>query len=342
MDRNPSSREFVMRNMAENGVPLNSLLELAISHSISAVLFSAFQRHGIIPLLPDTLAGIMCQLYRINVTKNREIMDQVAEINRAFSVNGIRHLYLKGVSYLLREMYTDPAERMMTDIDIMVSPEDLSASAKILEKIGYGYVLSVSEGENLRHRHLPPFVHPGKAVPVEIHRYPLPGRYSELLPSDQAFAGSQIIEDSRARVLSVDHQQMLQFFHERHHARGKLSSLGSLRGLYDFYLLSRIREPVITDIPGKRTGKKYLRYFHAVEALFNDHEDTDPQKWRKMSWYLKKELFLIDHPEFDRLYNKLIYTPFYILGLAFKSIYSEYARRLLVKKLQRNFPKIFR
>ncbi len=85
--------------------------------------------------------------YRIDADRFRDdfIRDALAadlwkqgldEVLEAFDRSGIQACRLKGCAYFL-ELYADPAERPMGDLDILVRPEQFSDAKKVLEDLGF-------------------------------------------------------------------------------------------------------------------------------------------------------------------------------------------------------------
>jgi hypothetical protein len=311
---------------------------MGINHSLIPALYSAFRRNSLLHLLPEGFAELLEQAYGHNLFKNQQILIQANEIFRKFTDEGIKPLFMKGVSYLMQGLYHDQGERVMTDIDILLAEEDFLRSKEIMREHGYYHPEGATVNDYENHRHQPPFLHPEGAVPVEIHQYLLPPRYSRFLTVTEAFNDCTIVEGDKSLILSLRHQQVLQYFHEAHHSRGGLSSLTTLRGMYDFYLLSRLRRPEANDISGF-WAKKYLQYQYAVNEIFNTQMNDFCYQVPSNLQYLKKELFLLDHQWIDGLYTRLVYKPLYFISLAFKGLISVHSRRSLKRKLGGFFKK---
>ena len=67
---------------------------------------------------------------------NMRRLQALAEVNAAFTREGIRMLSMKG-PLLSMELYGDPGMRTSKDLDLMVSPEDLSRAGEVLKGLGY-------------------------------------------------------------------------------------------------------------------------------------------------------------------------------------------------------------
>lgn len=111
-------------------------------------LVSAAERQGIAPLLHDALtrhplAGapepVTTQLYRLYWAThflNRDLLNELNRVLEAASAAGIDVLPLKG-ALLAAAYYPTPALRPMSDLDLLVRPDDLERMAGLLHSLGY-------------------------------------------------------------------------------------------------------------------------------------------------------------------------------------------------------------
>lgn len=338
LDGSVWGRETVRRQMPEDSVM--AIVEMAASHSLLPALYALFRRNQLIDLFPEEVSGFMEQTYIVNGEKNRRILEQVKEISEAFDTCGISIVVMKGAGYLVAGLYKNPAERIMTDIDILVRERDCSEAAAVLKGMGYYQPTEVIEGDYGDHRHLPPFIHPEKEVPVELHRKPLHGGFEWALPAEDVMNESIVLGEDPIRVMSQSHQQVMQFMHERHHTRCNLSSIGTLRGMYDFHLLAQRQTPEKKDILKMNWRNRYMQYAETVSQVITiQFLEKSPGK-RQKTHYLIKELFLLRHPELNKYYFQMIYRPVYLTGLAAKSLFSSTSRRLLAKKWRKQVSRI--
>ncbi len=90
----------------------------------------------------ETLAGAVAQRH------GRQTVGQLAEEARVFSAlveAGVATLALKGCR-LAYSVYADPSQRLRVDIDLLVSPDCLSAAREVLKEIGYRPLYSTPGG----------------------------------------------------------------------------------------------------------------------------------------------------------------------------------------------------
>ncbi len=146
---------------------------LAVRQGVAPLLsqrLSALKGHHI----PDHIEKRLKDEYVQSAARSFILQQEAAGIFSAFAEKGIPVIALKGID-LAERVYDDPALRPMSDLDLMVKKEDLSAAWNLLESLGYQKSReTILQGE---HHHLPQMVR-GGSFPVEIHwsisRKPLP------------------------------------------------------------------------------------------------------------------------------------------------------------------------
>ena len=82
-------------------------------------------------------AGLLAAVHALNGERNRALADQLAEIAAALNAIGTEPVLLKGVAYLVEDLYGDPAARVIGDIDLLVSEERIEDAVGALLAIGY-------------------------------------------------------------------------------------------------------------------------------------------------------------------------------------------------------------
>ncbi|GAB4534260.1 MAG: hypothetical protein Tsb0020_49870 [Haliangiales bacterium] len=87
------------------------------------------------------------------------------EVSRALMDAGVAMAPIKGVAYLGR-IYTDPAERPMSDIDLLVPPAQHARASEVLRRLGFWRVGSPRQHSRLHHA----VGYKRKGVSVDLHR----------------------------------------------------------------------------------------------------------------------------------------------------------------------------
>ena len=68
----------------------------------------------------------------LNRARNEKIIEQAKELNELLVANNITPIFLKGTGNLLEGLYRDLSERMLSDIDFIVSMEEYLKTSSTL------------------------------------------------------------------------------------------------------------------------------------------------------------------------------------------------------------------
>ena len=108
---------------------------LVKQHKIQPLLIRGIRKLGPEAEKYPALAALAREQNRY-AAGNMRRLQALAEVNAAFAREGIRMLSMKG-PLLSMELYGDPGMRTSKDLDLMVSPEDLSRAGEVLKGLGY-------------------------------------------------------------------------------------------------------------------------------------------------------------------------------------------------------------
>jgi hypothetical protein len=108
----------------------------------------ACNRHGLLPCLyrplvsqpkpvwPAEIIELVRRAYLIQLMRNVNAIDQLQEIAYAFNDAGLQVMALKGAAAIMR-FYPDLACRQLSDIDLIVKPDELDVADQIMQNLGY-------------------------------------------------------------------------------------------------------------------------------------------------------------------------------------------------------------
>lgn len=99
-------------------------------------LFRCWLQSGRLDSLPRGWAGALARAHRKTVVDNLAALAEFRVIGRHLAEEGVPFLVLKGGAYLI-DLYADPGERRLTDIDMLVRREDVPRLARRLAAAGY-------------------------------------------------------------------------------------------------------------------------------------------------------------------------------------------------------------
>lgn len=337
MDHHPNLKEWVRDIISEGRIIWEDFVWMGSSHFVLPALYSAFRRNGILPLLPEDLAEHLGHIHSLNFKRNLEILAQCKEINNRLSHSGIEVLFLKGAGLLLSGLYAGTGDRLMEDIDMLVRGKDIAKVSEVLAESGYLPVENGSvEEDYLEHHHLPPLRNSRYPAVLELHRLPVHFGYRNLVSVEEMFLQQAFAGNTEYRIPSLAVRQQLVFLHEHRWAEGSLRSLGSLKGHYNFYLLSKLSPPDLQLFPHKRFRKRFQQFCYYAGKIsgFPDRYGITETAGLKRWW--RWELFLLDHPGVDLFWHGYFYAPAYLGGLLIKSVFSKKSRKLFLLKLKKS------
>lgn len=115
-------------------------------------------------------------IYRYHWCRNQLLFAELRAIMSALNEVGVEVLLLKGAA-LVERYYRDPGLRPMSDLDIMVRPEDMGKTFAVLEKLGWAPKVRADIEKIRVHRliHAVDFLREknGRMLEVDVHWTPL-------------------------------------------------------------------------------------------------------------------------------------------------------------------------
>ena len=101
---------------------------------------------------------------------NLDLINSGIKISKVLSENSINHLFLKGF-YLSNFSYQQISDRVMRDIDLLVHPDSLDQTYKVVNEMGFRFKNSKSDSPkgNLLERYDLPVMIDNKGLHLEIH-----------------------------------------------------------------------------------------------------------------------------------------------------------------------------
>jgi len=232
--------QVVFELIKSGKIDWNKFVELSSNHLVQPALYLRFCKYDLLQSLPDELSNYLKMVYDLNYSRNIKILEQIDHINQRFASNNITPIYLKGAGNLLDHLYEDLGERMIGDIDLLVSDEEFLTAANLLKADGYEHLYEFHEDQRTATKHFPRLVHPTELADIEIHRVPVEIKLSEYF-SYQIIdkEKKKIYPDLPCSVLSDRHKVILNFMHGFMASEVQLSCRITYRNMVDFHLLSK-------------------------------------------------------------------------------------------------------
>ena len=136
-------------------------------------------------------------------------------------------------------LYSDIAERMIGDIDLLVQEHDYIKAINLVMGLGYkNNALIFVDINSLKH--YPRMWRQDVPADIEIHRVPVTIKYSKQFSTDLIFQCKKAIPYRENCYVQIDeHKVIHNFIHSQLCNSGYKYKITSLRDLYDFHLLSK-------------------------------------------------------------------------------------------------------
>ena len=239
---------FFKNNILPNDEILSKFIRLSSNHLVLPAIFLRLRETGLSDNLPQDLVVHLNEIFLLNFKRNEEILQQIDEINLQLNSSGIVPVYMKGTANLLDGLYSDPADRMIGDIDFLVRDEDFLSTAEIVLKLGYKTDVEIYDDIKTL-KDYPRLYRDDVPADIEIHRLPIIPEYADWFGPEIVFNEKKQIHDKiNCYVPSDKHKLIQNFVHSQLTNKGHKHRLISLRDLYDCHLLlNRINKNEVSD-----------------------------------------------------------------------------------------------
>ncbi len=136
--------------------------DLAVSPLVYAAIRPYADRLGVPPAVYQTLHNH----YAENGLRNLALYQRLRTVVQGLQRRGFAIIVLKG-AYLAQGVYRDPSLRLMSDIDLLVKPEDVARLRDLFHELGYAPVPSAEPVGDAPHHDQ--FAHPTSPPDFELH-----------------------------------------------------------------------------------------------------------------------------------------------------------------------------
>ena len=130
----------IEKQLKENSVDWDAVVKVSTGHFVFPALYCNLKRANFLHYLPEDLVNYMVHITDLNRTRNQKIIEQAKELNELLVANNITPIFLKGTGNLLEGLYEDIAERMVGDIDFIVSKEEYRKTISLLKRNEYNEI----------------------------------------------------------------------------------------------------------------------------------------------------------------------------------------------------------
>jgi len=327
------NKAFILLKLQSEEINWDVVVKISTNHYVLPALYCNLMRAGFLQYLPQDLVLYMDHITSLNRERNKQIITQVKNLNSLLLANNITPLFLKGTGNLLAGLYEDIAERMVGDIDLIISKENYSKTITVLKDDGY------TEIGNYKY-HIPTQMHYRRITKekniaaVEIHQNLILEKYVNEFDYYYVEKDSQLINDFM--VLSYENKLNLSISSYQINDIGYYYNTINLRNAYDVFLLSK-KTNAKKSFSKFKTLRTPLNCFLAIcHVVFGEINSLEYHKTKKTETYLSvfDSLLLNERKRKSRIKSK--YRKVFIknrLSIIYKSIFNKEYRDWFLKRI---------
>ena len=209
------------------------LVKITSEHLMLPSLYINLTKKGFINLIPLELKTYLEEIYTLNKKRNQAALNEVNEISKKLIYSNINHVFLKGSSHLYNDIYINIGERMIGDIDILVSWEDLTKTISLFKKLNYKET-KYAFFDNSRHH--PRLINPKKIFALEVHYKLLPTKYKQKL-NPELVLKNRIQINNKVYIPTNKHEILYSIYNYQINDNGNTKLSYSYRSFYDTSML---------------------------------------------------------------------------------------------------------
>ncbi|MGS2725205.1 nucleotidyltransferase family protein [Psychroserpens sp. BH13MA-6] len=186
--------ETLKHQIVSEDIDWDALVVIASDHLILTTVFARLQQKNLLEYIPKELEIYLKQLTAINTNRNQDLLIDVQTISDIFNKQHIDYTFLKGAAMLVSGYYEHLGERMLGDIDILVSHDHIQSAYQLLKDHGYIEKTSGLKSGFFEHKHLNRLVKEDGLCAIELHKYVLNKPVSNYLLSPSILKNKQYKE----------------------------------------------------------------------------------------------------------------------------------------------------
>jgi len=231
------NRQEIEKQLKSTSIDWDAVVKVSTAHYVFPALYCNLKRADFLKYLPQELVSYMQYITDLNRERNQQILQQAQELNSLLLANNLRPIFLKGTGNLLSGIYEDTAERMVGDIDFILSKEDYPKGITILREFGYSEVEKKEYYSPVDKRHYRRLQKENNIAAIEIHKELLIEKYQNEFNYSFVAEDSQVING--VTCLSYTNKLNLSIIANQINDDGFFYKSIPLRNAYDVFLLSK-------------------------------------------------------------------------------------------------------
>jgi hypothetical protein len=302
--------EIVKHHLINNAIDWESVVKVSTNHYVFPALYCNLKKANLLSYLPTDLVEYMQYITQLNRERNEEIIKQVKELNTLLIENNITPIYLKGVGYIFQDFYDDIAERMIADIDFIISEENYIKAISLIKNFGYSK-LDKNKHHSPFFKHYPRLQKENCFASVEIHKELLIEKFSDEF--NYPVLIKNCLKINEITLLSYDHQLSLSILANQINDDGFYYKNLTLKHAYDVFLLSK-------KTNAKNAFNEFTELKHPLNCflassyhVFNKVDSLSYNSTKNTEKYLIDfNLYLVNHKKRKKDYKRIAFKLYLI------------------------------
>lgn len=286
--------EALSDRIKKTSVDWDTFVTVGSKHLMLPALYCQLKAKRLLPLIPADLTIYLEEIASINRGRNTILLAEAREISELFNKEQINHVFIKGMALIAGHTFKDQAERMLTDIDILVSDSQIHTAFDILTQYGYtDTVTSIIKRKN--RRHLPRQVSPEKFGAIELHSDILIHKYTHLILNDDVLNNKRIIDG--IAIPSIEDAIKMAVYAFQINDKAHLYGYFSFKTIYDCLALQLLTQPSLLK---QLSEEKHSQSFLHLSSVF--YKELTPHKSSAYSKVVKRYfVFKLNHPKWGHI-----------------------------------------
>lgn len=306
------------------------LVQLGSNQLVLPAIYKALKRKKLELYAPKDLVLYLREIKDLNQNRNYDILKQINFLSEIFERNQIDYVFLKGAAMLIKKPYDSINERMVGDIDILVSEKHVFRAQQLLLNEGFeaevSNEFSFTKGvySDYYSKHLKRISHPSHIAAVEIHRRLLIKENNLIPPTD--------VLENKVRcklgqwIPSKQHLWQHAVLNWQYNDNGINQNFLAFRSILDVLYL----EP--KDLKLKLAPKAIKEFYSLLSLYYVNYKTYYPLKKLLYKWKLKSIIF-------DNIYTFFVNLS-YLISFGFSRIFLLLSSKIYRKRVLKN-PKLF-
>ena len=150
-------------------INFEGFIKIASKQLLIPAIYVNIKRKRLEKFFPDDLISYLNQIYKLNLERNKILLDEVKFLNKLLIKSNLKYVFIKGSSYILNNLFYDIGERMIGDIDILAEEKDSLKIKELIEKNGY-YSKEENDFFLDEIKHYNRQINKNKIFAVEVHK----------------------------------------------------------------------------------------------------------------------------------------------------------------------------